>query len=488
MRERFEIPMPLWRAMYQVRGGHARVIGVAGMIAAVMGAGIFVLHRFTTSREFASAAPIFVNIVMMVECCILLLGGSNAIHKAMLRDYETRMIDSHRLTPMTNIGVTLGYLIGSTFQILAVFLAMAVMGGLLASMAGMSIKDWAIGHLFVFNGVLTIWAFSVFLGMRLGKPVSSAPIVFSIAAFSIPIILIPGFGLLAGTYTVILGFRLITGSSPVSVPALYAIAAVNVILTVFWVTTTAVKYRRPDLPALNGERGMVLFVFWLLLATVGMVFFGYVTRTFYSGEAMRTQWLVTMISSLLIAVVPISGAVECSRLSRQGRALRGWSDRIGSVWIALLAGVLICAVMAGVGWSIQPGIIGAGGDPWSGVWVWAWSVTACVCACVTFRALLELTSEWTHGRGGVTAFFVLLLWFSPPVIDAARADLLAGGSTTTELSALLGCSPVGMILAVWLPLKINLLPGAMVQGIIAAGLTVWVQLIRRPTGVPEVGQ
>jgi len=33
MAERFEIPIPMWRAMYQVRGGHGRVLGAAVMIA-----------------------------------------------------------------------------------------------------------------------------------------------------------------------------------------------------------------------------------------------------------------------------------------------------------------------------------------------------------------------------------------------------------------------------------------------------------------------
>ncbi len=484
MRERFEIPIPMWRAMYQVRGGHPRVIGVAVMIAVAMGVGIYVLHRFTTPGEFARAVPVLVKLVMVVECVILLLGGSNAIHKAMLRDYETRMIDSHRLTPMSNVGVTLGYLIGPTFQILAAAGTLAVMGGLLASMVGMSIAGWAIGHLFVFNGVLAVWAFFVFVGMRLGKPVAPGGIIIAMGAASMFIIWIPGFGLLTGAYTMLLGFWLITGSSPVSVPALYAIAAVNLSLTAFWITTTATKYRRPDLPALNAERGMMLFVIWLLLATGGMVMFDYATSTtmrgLRDGDAILGQWLVTMIASLVIAVVPISGAVECSRLSRQGRALRGWSDRIGSLWIALLAGVLICAVMSRLGWSIQPEIV-----EWSVREAWAWSVTACVCACVTIRGLLELTSGWTRGRGLVTAFFILLLWFLPPVLDGARADLLGGRSGTTALSALLGCSPVGMILAVWLPLDIRLLPGAIAQGIIAVGLTVCVQLVRRPASHPH---
>ena len=125
------------------------------------------------------------------------------------------------------------------------------------------------------------------------------------------------------------------------------------------------------------------------------------------------------------------------------------------------------------------GLVGVDGDPWLGVWAWVWSITACVCACLTIRGLLELTSRWGGGRWVVTAFFILLLWALPPVLDGVRADFLGGGSKSTELSALLGFSPAGMIAAVWLPLDIRLLPGAIVQGLIAAALTVWVQLVRR---------
>ena len=51
----------------------------------------------------------------------------------------------------------------------------------------------------------------------------------------------------------------------------------------------------PDLPALNAERGMMLLVIWLLLATGGIVIFDYATST--TMRARAPIWLGPTVPS-----------------------------------------------------------------------------------------------------------------------------------------------------------------------------------------------
>lgn len=489
MRERFEIPMPMWRALYHVAGGHGRVLGVPAVLAGVMILGAVLLHQLLDARQYTRAVSAISNIILAVECSVLILGGSNSIYRAMLRDYETHMIDSHRLTPMSNIGVTLGYLIGPTFQMLLMFLVMGGVGAAVISLAGTPIAGWAIGHLFLLNGALSFWAFSVFIGMRNGKPVSPAPIAIALAMFSFAMMLVPGFGLITGVYAMVFGFMYTSGVQRIPLDAMYALAAVSLVLTAFWVSTSAAKYRRPDLPALNPARGMVLFALWLLLASAGIVIADHFTRTsmtaFDEGPTIRIQWTVTMIASLVFAAVPISGAVECARLAGIGHALRGATDRWSSLWVSVAAGALICGVMALAGWNVQPIAAPVGERLATQGSAWGWSLGACLSGCLTLRAVLILTANWSRGRWFVAGFLIIMLWSLPPILDGVRADLLRIGERPTALSALVGFSPAGTLAAVWLQLPIALWPGMIGQVLITAGLTAWASVATGRTGRGE---
>ena len=68
-------------------------------------------------------------------------------------------------------------------------------------------------------------------------------------------LLLPAAGLLMSAYPIMFGFQMTTGVGWPAASAILMIAAVNVVMTVFWLSDAAVKYRRPDLPALNSVRG-----------------------------------------------------------------------------------------------------------------------------------------------------------------------------------------------------------------------------------------
>ena len=121
MGERVQLPWPMWRVQYQLLGGFRRLSAIVLVCAVVLVAGIFGLRRLGMPDPFTAVAGTALNFRTGIQVFLLILGGCQAVYRAMLRDHEGKMKESHRLTPMSNITVVLGYLFGSTLQISSLF-------------------------------------------------------------------------------------------------------------------------------------------------------------------------------------------------------------------------------------------------------------------------------------------------------------------------------------------------------------------------------
>lgn len=489
MRERFQFPLPMWRVQYQLLGGGRRMLIVVVVCAALLIFGTVATRRLLPKEPFPSVAGWILNFVAGIQVLVVVLGGCNAVYRAMIRDYETKMIESHRLTPMSNVAVPLGYLFGSTLQVTALFVTFTVFGAILSFLARLPVTDWVLGNLVLAIGGLAIWTAVVFSGMRLEKPFNPAPVILVIASLSVLISFVPGMALLFNVYTVFSAVQIITSTGTVAAPAAIIPAVVSLVFAVFWLSVSAVKYRRPDLPALNALRGLLLLVVVLLLGTAGIVAFDEITRTsmpsVYDPDLRRTQWIATMIGALILACVVVGGAVKCRMLVARGAAARDWSDRVSDLLVAVVAALMICLVMAAVGTPIWPDLLPTTSDHAARAGliarVWAYSAAACLIALVSLRSLFELAGVRAKSANAIVGLFVLVVWAIPPLADFLRAEYLREVGRGAELSALLGCSPAGTVIAVWGPLDVSLFPGMVFQLAVAAGLA---YLVSRARSVP----
>lgn len=489
MRERFQLPLPMWRVQYQLLGGGRRMLAVVMVCTALLIFGTIAILRLLSKDPFPTVVGWILNFIAGIQVLVVVLGGCNAVYRAMLRDYETKMIESHRLTPMSNIAVPLGYLFGSTLQVTTLFVLFTVFGAILSFLAGLPATDWVLGNLVLLIGGIALWAAVVFSGMRLEKPFNPAPLILVIASLSVLISFVPGMALLFNVYTVYSAVQIITSTGNFAAPAAVIPAVVSLVFAVFWLSVSAVKYRRPDLPALNALRGLLLLAVVLLLGTAGIVAFDEITRTsmrsFYDSDLRRTQWIATMIGALILASVAVGGAVKCRMLVARGAAARDWSDRVSDLLVAVVAALMICLVMAAIGTPIWPDLLPKSSDGLERtgliVRVWAYSTAACLVALVSLRSLFELAGVRLKSANTIVGLFVLAVWAMPPMADFIRAEYLREGGERAELSALLGCSPAGTVIAVWAPLDVSLFPGMVLQIALAVALA---YLVSRARAVP----
>ncbi|MHC4695601.1 MAG: hypothetical protein ACYTFA_02535 [Planctomycetota bacterium] len=472
MQERFQLPMPMWRVQYELLGGHRRMLAIGAICMTVLVAGSFGFRQTLLHESLTVVAGWMLDGLAVIQIAVVVLGGCNAVYRAMLRDYDTKMIESHRLTPMSNMTAALGYLFGSTFQILAVFLVILTFGSVLTSLAGYRVVDWIYGNVFLLNGAVTLWSMVALSGLRLAKPINPVPVIVGAAVLGyVWLVVVPAAGLLLCAYPAVIGFQIITGASTLTPQAVGILGGVNLVMTAFWLSAAAAKYRRPDLPALNTLRGLLLLAMWVVLGTAGIVLYAsgrFAGIPIPRGDGLiLIQWLATMILSLVVALPAIAGAVECRMLIRRGSSMRGWSDRVPAVVTAAIAAALICGVMGAAGKYVWRGI----DSEYEPGMQWVYSVSACFLATFTARAVFLVGYSLGKKRRALATIFLLVLWAAPPLIDLIRAIAAVEFDRPFALTSLLGFSPAGTIAGAWADVRISLWPGLLTQGVVTIALT-----------------
>ncbi len=486
MQERFQLPVPMWRVHYQLLGGHRRVLTIAAVCMIVLVAGAFGFLQVMYGQTLTTVGGGLLSALAVIQIAVVVLGGCNAVHRAMLRDYDTKMIESHRLTPMSNVTVALGYLFGSTLQILVVFLVILTFGMGLTFLSGYPVVDWIYGNVFLLNGGVTLWAIVVLSGLHLRKPISPASILVAVAVMgNLSVLALPALGLLLCAYPVVIGFHVMTGGAGIAPAAIVILGAINLLMTVFWISAAAAKYRRPDLPALNAFRGLLLLAFWVVLGAGGIALVQYVPAVampFGRGrDVILAQWIATMILALVIALPAIAGAVECRMLGKRGSTPRGWSDRVPAVITALIAAALICGGMAGIGAPQWRTMVGER----TAVDLWLYTTPACFLAMLTARAVfLAAYPMWKRPRTlGTILLFVI--WAAPPLIDLVQAQATQDSYSHPVYSSLMGYSPAGTIVAVWSDVDVSVWPGLLAQALMAVALSVIAWLLMKRPRAPD---
>lgn len=480
MRERIHSPVAMLRLHAQLLGGGRRLMSVCIGYVALCGAAIGAAFAIFSEEPARFVAYWLVNALIGVQGILVALGGCNAVHRATLRDFESRMIESHRLTPMSNISVVLGYLFGPTLQVLCIALLNVAIGVPLIAVQERSISTWLTGNLVLLNGCLMLWAVTICLGMRPSKPPNPGPIVIAISMLTAPALMIPGIGLFFGTYSIVLAAWVLSGKFTVASVGIIPTAGVAFILTLFWLSAAAAKYRRPDLPALNAVRGLVLLLFWLAASIGGIIFFHRATQTTMSWafdtDARQFQWVTTLIISLLVAAVPISGAVDCGHLIGRGASPRGWADRVSDLATVIAAAALISAFVAAVATFGANRVVPI---VWASDTASVWK-QACVPTMLTFlfslltvRGAMSAIYPFVKSAKIVVAMLMLMIWGLPPAVEGLKVAYLqeVGRQASRSYSYVMGWSPAGTIAGAWYHFDYDLWGGLAIQGVVAGLMT-----------------
>ncbi len=476
----------LTRAHFQLSGGWRQnlvILGAYFILVAVIAA---FLYRTSKPAEHAMISAACLSFLSVIQGLLVLFVAPAAIRKAVLRDYQTGMIESHRLTPLSGLDLVLGYLTGPAAQSVLLYGAGLLAGGYFAVDYGA-----ALGFI---NVVMGGWYFSQFCLLPLGLLVISLVlltalttagkvdltlvlVVVGLAGGWILVPLVPGLALLFDVMSAGWIIRLLARAGPpAGDPAVLGWAMLlQTALSLILLTAACRKVRAPDRPVFGTYLGLLLLTVTGVTLVIGMELFPGFRWLFHMHETPVWQWLASTVVFVLIAMFPLTAAaMERAHNDRQGQTAA--SSRLGVDLLPLLltlmaALVMYCMLPSTLDAQLSAERLRAAGPALLGVALSLWTD--------------YLVVYWARGRGK-SVFFVLIVDWA--ILKALPLAIAAAVLTASEMTYqpetpgwwIAGFSPIGTLLAItrhespW--------PGLVFQLLVAAATTavVWARGGGRP--------
>jgi hypothetical protein len=429
---------------FQLRGGWKSFWTTTVGYGVVVGAGMLILLRV------AAGAPPAVGAIkwslIAIQAGILVLFACSRISTAVRQDQTSRMLESHRLMPVSPAQAVLGYLVGPVMPPLGIALANLLLGCWLCTALGLSIGLWLTA-----NGVLLTFAMfaaavSCF-GAFAGKPagVAAGWIAASMGMVNILTIgaILPGVNVLI---------------TPLSGPTVWSLGVAGgdalaayapSLLLQGWIGATCFaaacrRYRRDDRPALGADLGLALLAGWVGASAVGMVYWENFepANNRWMKEDPAIQYLGSTMAAMLLGLVPVAGAawasVDWAGRRAVGDPSPGRRPMPPQVVALAAAGVtlLLAAAAASTAQAGSHSVLVRTATVLVTYFV-AMAYVLRVLARVTVKLLLPLMA------------WVLITWLIPLTIDYALWWVRGADETENLLGLASGFSPVGALVEAW---------------------------------------
>ncbi len=335
---------PIWSGQGQLLGGVRKLATSSMVFAVILMVAFVVMRRIQHDLPTSAVAGRALVYLSWIQWASLLVGGTAAVLKALVRDQQTRMIESLRLAPISGLSVVAGYALGPALSVLAHWAVGFVFGvGLILLGGAGDVRDWTMGHLLVLLVALLVWNLQVFLGVGTGKP-AAVVIPLLIACFVLSMMdnvirFMPGFALFVGGHLAFASRAVAVGGQTMD-RALAVSLFATVVMVVFWSYAVGARFRRPYLPALSVGAALTLVVLWAGCNIVGLRMVGGLYSQPIAEGSRQIMGLVVMHALIVFGCLPVSSAAQVRRRTLLGGAPIRWGDGWPPVIAASLSALL----------------------------------------------------------------------------------------------------------------------------------------------------
>ncbi len=471
-----------------------------------------VSYRMSEPREHGSVSSFWLAIIAIAQAGFLLLIAPAAIRRAVQRDFDSGMMESHRLSPMSGLKIVLGYLSGPPAQALMLAGGAALIGTYFAAQIGAAfgapvgpaaggappgpnVSTMRLAMTFV-----TGWYFTIFVTLMLALLITSLTLLVSLASagkmniIGIVVVLsvvggwmapalIPGLalllGILTGTELVALLFQPRAAGPSGTGAVIFATAASQVAMAGTFILAAARKVRSPERPMFTLPLALLLLAIWGAALIVGMRMMPGthpMLRAFGSAEeSLATgQVVASTVSFMLIALFALTAAAgEAVRIdrARQFQPLR----RGRTAWTPAFVPPLLALATLAIGLLVYQSSTAAGAQS-SDVPAFDSPMRLVVMlAAVLSSYVIDYNILFMALARGARVFRVIVVWglvlkVLPLALDFALAmgrEMAELGQFTFGDSVFTGISPFGTLVLASVRGG-NPYPGAIVQVGLAA--------------------
>lgn len=236
---------------------------IAGLFAGAVLAISTVVYYSSNRTDWAAIDSFWAAMLSVGQLAFLLMVAPSSVRRAVLRDFQSGMIESHRLTPLSSNYVMLGYLIGPTIHAILLYTTATVLVayfGLRLTMTpvtgikgfpglGLVTTGWLFGHVCLVILSLLICSVTLLsaLATRGKQNVIGLGLVMSFLGGWMMVKLVPGLALITGVMSgsVITGFFRSTTTGGDGWTIIVA-AALQLCLALVFLRAAANKLRIPD--------------------------------------------------------------------------------------------------------------------------------------------------------------------------------------------------------------------------------------------------
>ncbi|TWT42063.1 hypothetical protein RAS1_31910 [Phycisphaerae bacterium RAS1] len=439
-----------WRS-YALVGGifSALVVGFAASFYSQAGPG----QSYGVSFGFLTAMSI-------VQGIFLLMVATGAVRKAVLRDFTTNMIESHRIAPMSGYKIVLGYLSGPPAQAYMLYLLSLLFGTAFAVHYAAGLGVGAQNVLFAWYAMqasllsVTLLLMSLVLLVALassGKTnLIGIMILFGVFGGTFALPYIPGLSLLLGVYSggVLVGL-LSPSIGPTSDASTFAITILfQAAFSATLLTASARKIRAPERAMFSMPLALGLAMLWAILLIVGLRI-GTQNPWLTTPENARPVQIAASLLTLLVIsqFALVAAAVERYQMDRAAAfgAVAPAGRRFGAAFMRVALCVVVAAAYLGM--SDQAGaprtmqrLIEAAYAP--AFILFAFFLSFVADSCWIYCALVR------GGRVFLTVVgLAVVLKALPPGVDLAIviAEAVLGGGESSAAGYLTTMSPAGSV-------------------------------------------
>jgi len=451
--------------------------------------------------DLAQLNAIWLTIMTAAQAFFLLLLAPAAVRRAVMRDCESGMMESHRISPMSNLKVMLGYMSGAPVQALLLYLVSLVLGTYFATSYASSpglggaigvratLAGWyfAQGCMIMLAAMITSVVLLTALATRGKANVVGIFVLVGIFGGWFAIAFIPGLALLLGVLSGGVLVKLVTSARVGGDPLIIAnAAALQFVFCLIFIAAACRKFRSPQHSLFSLPLSLVLLGVWGLTLVVGMrvapeypwLFSEWEGYGFAQLVASTIAFIVVSLFALTAASVNLHRRDRAAVFGQAGAAAASLALRLMPVLLA--AATVLCLLLMYVN-ADRGQLSESARHAFESGATWLAIATAMLLSFWTdFKIMYFLAAR--------TRRFVILLLIA--LLAIKGIPLLLDGIIWVVLEEiarrpwygegyLTGCSPIGTLIL--LPQDgVPLWVGLAVQALLATGATAIGRRVRRP--------
>jgi|GEM_PF-2494614 len=348
------------RVHVQLAGTPRLHLMITGGFLAVVAAFAGFSYYVSDSAGYARLDGIWLTIISLAQCAFLALLAPAAIRKALQRDFQSGMVESHRLSPMSNAQIVFGYMIGPAAQALMLYAVSLLAGSFfLARLAlgtgsfnvatiGSAFGGWCFTQACLMVLAVVTGALSLLIGIVSNGKSNILGIIVAISVLGgwSLVFLVPGLALLLGVMSagILSKFIGAAGGAPVDAATIVGSVLLQALLSVILLASACRKFRNPQRSLFSIPLALLLST-WAGITLVAGVALVPKHRWLFAGWS-GYEFLQTICSTaafMLIGWFALSAAAK-ERLELD-RARAAAADGRGRSACDLIPAVLAAATM-----------------------------------------------------------------------------------------------------------------------------------------------